>query len=289
MRRAPSLSAIEAFLAVADGGSVRRAADQLCLSASAVTRRVQALERHADAALFDRSGGRLTLTAAGSHLRERLQTAVQGLRSALTAVDDPPVRLRISRSVAALWLAPRLRRAPRGVAIELCADVTPADLRNGAADLGLFFGGAAEGLGVQALLPIALSIVSAPRLADGRPAPSAPADLSAFARLDLAGQNDLWRIHAPASPRALTFDGIHALYEAAASGLGLAHGLHPLVEAYLTNGRLIELPWIERSAAGAYALVAAPNALRSRKVCELRDWLADEMASPGEAQPRRGA
>jgi LysR family glycine cleavage system transcriptional activator len=280
MRRAPSLSAIEAFLAVAECGGMRRAADNLCLSASAVTRRVQALERHAGAALFDRSSGRLTLTTAGSELRQRLQAAVQGLRTALAADDEAPVRLRISRSVAGLWLAPRLSRAPLSVAVQLCADLTPSDLRKGAADLGVFYGGAAEGLDVQALLPIKLSVVSAPRLADGRLAPSAPADLSAFARLDLAGHEGLWRRHAPASHRALTFDGIQVLYEAAASGLGLAHGLHPLVEPYLASGRLVELPWIERSAAGAYALVAAPNALRSQRVCALCDWLAEEMAAP---------
>ena len=280
MRRAPSLAAIEAFLAVAECGGVKRAAESLCLSASAVTRRVQALEHHTGARLFDREGGRLALTVAGAALRERLRSAMQGRSHALEGEDSTtPVRLRISRSLAALWLAPRLKRAPPGIGLTFDADLGAVDLRQGAADLGFFFGGGGDGLSVQALLPIALSVVSAPRLADGRPAPMAPCEISGFARLDLAGQEGLWRRHAPECARPLTFDGIYPLYEAAASGLGLAQGIHPLVEPYLASGRLVELPWIERAAAGAYALVAAPNALRSRKVAKLRDWLAEEAAS----------
>lgn len=55
MQRAPSLSTIEAFLAAAERGSFKAAADRLCLSAPAVTRRIQALERHAGAAEGDRA------------------------------------------------------------------------------------------------------------------------------------------------------------------------------------------------------------------------------------------
>ncbi len=50
MQRAPSLSTIEAFLAAAERGSFRAAADRLCLSAAAVTRRIQAIDRHAGGA-----------------------------------------------------------------------------------------------------------------------------------------------------------------------------------------------------------------------------------------------
>ena len=281
MRRAPSLSSIEAFLAVAECGGVKAAAAKLCLSASSVTRRVQALERHAGAPLIARNNGRATLTTAGRDLRDRLQPAMQGFRAALGVADDAPVRLRISRSLAALWLAPRLSRLPKGMALTLHADLEPAHLRDAAADLGFFFGGAAlDGLPTQALLPVELSVVCAPRLADGRSAPIAPTDLSAFKRLDLAGQTGLWRRHVAAPASGIVFDGIQPMYEAAAAGLGLAHGLHPLVEPYLASGRLIELAWIGRRVAGAYALVATPAALRLRKVAALRDWLTAETELP---------
>ena len=281
MRRAPSLSSIEAFLAAADCGSLREAADQLCLSASAVTRRIQALERHSGAALFDRSGGKIALTAAGRDAAARLRSAMQGVRDALNAQEDPtaPVRLRISRSLAGLWLAPRLARLPKQIALEFHSDLALEDVLANAADLGVFFGGAAlGGLVAQELLPIQLSVVCAPRLADGRAPPPRDADLSAYSLLDLPPHIGLWRRLDPAARGSLSFDGVQAMYEAAAAGLGLAHGLHPLVEPYLASGRLVELPWIERAAGGAYYLVATRGGLRSEKVARVFDWLLAEAA-----------
>jgi LysR family transcriptional regulator, glycine cleavage system transcriptional activator len=72
------------------------------------------------------------------------------------------------------------------------------------------------------------------------------------------------------------------MYEAVASGLGLAPGVHPLVEPYLASGRLVELPGFRRMAAGAYQLVTARRALRSRSVAMVRDWPLREAAQPVE-------
>ncbi|HXZ14973.1 MAG TPA: LysR family transcriptional regulator [Roseiarcus sp.] len=57
MRRAPNLMSVEAFLAAAELGSFKAAADRLCLTAPAITRRIQALERHSGRSLFDRGAG----------------------------------------------------------------------------------------------------------------------------------------------------------------------------------------------------------------------------------------
>ena len=53
MRRLPPLTAIEAFVQVARLGSVKAAAEELALSAPALSRRVQALERFIGKPLFD--------------------------------------------------------------------------------------------------------------------------------------------------------------------------------------------------------------------------------------------
>ena len=52
MRRLPPLTAIEAFVQVARLGSIKAAAEALALSSPALTRRVQALERHVDQPMF---------------------------------------------------------------------------------------------------------------------------------------------------------------------------------------------------------------------------------------------
>lgn len=59
---------VRAFVAVARVGNVTRAADALCVTQPAVTAQIKGLEGSLGVALFDRSGGRMTLTRAGEML-----------------------------------------------------------------------------------------------------------------------------------------------------------------------------------------------------------------------------
>ena len=73
MRRLPPLTAIEAFVQVARLGSVKAAAEELALSAPALSRRIQALERFIGKPLFERRHRRSssTPTASGCCSRSR--------------------------------------------------------------------------------------------------------------------------------------------------------------------------------------------------------------------------
>jgi DNA-binding transcriptional LysR family regulator len=59
---------VRAFVTVARVGHVTKAADALCVTQPAVTAQIKGLESSLGVALFDRSGGRLTLTRAGEKL-----------------------------------------------------------------------------------------------------------------------------------------------------------------------------------------------------------------------------
>lgn len=275
MRRAPNLMGVEAFLAAAELGSFKAAADRLCLTAPAITRRIQALERHSGTPLFDRGAGGVKLTAAGRDLAARMGPALEELRAALAAGDDPrsPVRIRVSRSLAGLWLAPRLSRLPKGVELDFKSDMTLEACLAGEADLGIFYEPPPP---AERLIPVEITVVSAPRLIDGRAAPKDASELSSVSLIDLAGQSWFWPRTAPGLRASLTFDGAQAMYEAVASGLGLAPGVHPLVEPYLASGRLVERPGFGRMPGGAYHLVMARRASRSRSVALVRDWLLRE-------------
>ncbi len=62
---------LQAFVAVATTGSFSRAAEQLCLTQPAVSKRITALEQQLGARLFDRIGRQITLTEAGQMLWPR--------------------------------------------------------------------------------------------------------------------------------------------------------------------------------------------------------------------------
>lgn len=81
--RLPSTKELRAFEAVARLGSVKAAADHLCVTASALSRRIQALEQELGQPLFNRDPRGLTLTESGRVFAARLSSAFASLSEAV--------------------------------------------------------------------------------------------------------------------------------------------------------------------------------------------------------------
>lgn len=115
MPRPPTMSELRAFESVARHASFTRAAAELHLTQSAVSRQVAALEEAVGVRLVMRRGGRLDLSEDG-------RDYLAGVRDALSRLDDAAARLRDRQSAAApvnvasaptfatQWLLPRLDR-----------------------------------------------------------------------------------------------------------------------------------------------------------------------------------
>ena len=92
------LAALRVFRAVAEEGSVTRAAERLHTVQSNVTTRIRQLEELLDIALFDRINRRLVITPAGRLLldyAERLLVLAEEAREAIRAFDTPKGLLRL--------------------------------------------------------------------------------------------------------------------------------------------------------------------------------------------------
>ena len=92
------LAALRVFRAVAEEGSVTRAAERLHTVQSNVTTRIRQLEELLDIALFDRINRRLVITPAGRLLldyAERLLALAEEAREAIRAFDAPKGLLRL--------------------------------------------------------------------------------------------------------------------------------------------------------------------------------------------------
>lgn len=76
------------FLAVVDAGGIRAAAEHVHLSQSALTRRIQELERLLDVLLFDRHATGMRLTRFGEVLRHHAQLVDLSCHDALSELDD---------------------------------------------------------------------------------------------------------------------------------------------------------------------------------------------------------
>lgn len=108
MRRLPPFDALLAFESVARHLSVTRAADELCITQSAVSHRIRRLEAHFGKRLIDRRGNGIALTEDGLAMLPQLAAALDHL-STLAHRDDPR-RLRVAAGSALChwWLAGRL-------------------------------------------------------------------------------------------------------------------------------------------------------------------------------------
>ncbi|HEX8601039.1 MAG TPA: LysR family transcriptional regulator, partial [Pseudoduganella sp.] len=140
----PPLDALRGFVAAARRLSITAAAQDLCLTQSAVSRQIQALEERLGTPLFVRGNRSIALTDAGQQLfdlaspwLDRLAELAGSLRHDETA---RPVTISASIGVAALWILPRLgafQAAHPDVDIRMATSNRPMDLRREGVDLAI--------------------------------------------------------------------------------------------------------------------------------------------------------
>lgn len=109
---------IEALAALAQFGTVSEAATRLRLTQSAVTKRLQALQRAVGRLLLEHEGRRLRLTEDARLLLERARPLLADLRSvtdAMAAAATASFSLAMADSIAASWGPEVLARALRRV------------------------------------------------------------------------------------------------------------------------------------------------------------------------------
>src|SRR3954462_13585506 len=106
----PPLDAVRGFVAVARRMSITLAAQDLCLTQSAVSRQVQALEESLGVQLLNRGYQSISFTPEGERLFRVADSAVQQLHDDFEALagdgQRPPVTITASIGVTALWLLP---------------------------------------------------------------------------------------------------------------------------------------------------------------------------------------
>ncbi|UCF24298.1 MAG: LysR family transcriptional regulator, partial [Ralstonia sp.] len=150
MRKLPSLSALRAFEAPARHLSMRRAADELSVTPTAISHQIRRLEDALGVTLFERQVRALRLSAAGERLYPVLNTGFNAFAQVIDAIrapDPTPQRQRVTLTapigLAARWLVPRLgdfaTQHPH-IDLRIHASDTVVDLHSGSADLAVRYG-----------------------------------------------------------------------------------------------------------------------------------------------------
>ena len=279
--RLPSIDGLRAFDAAARLGSFERAADELCITASAVGKRIATLEDLLGVTLFARSAKALALTAAGKEYLDQVRAAL-GLLAAMPqhrrAVQRSE-RLRVSLppTFARQSLVPRLdavTRAQPHVDLEVVLAIPYLGATATDVDIEIRHDDPATPGATQLLHDVVLP-VAAPSLLARLPAISKPDDLrhATLLRTPLEPWAPWFRAAGLAWPEpaqgAKLLD-LGMLLEAAVSGQGVALARPSLARQWLQSGALVALFDIRAAPARQYLLLAHAS---GSAATAFADWL----------------
>jgi LysR family glycine cleavage system transcriptional activator len=291
----PPLNTLRAFVAAARRESLRQGAEELGVTASAISHQIKALEDWIGAAVFVRSPRRVDLTPLGRTLFEGLRGGFDAIAAAASLARgnarDSVLRISTLPLFASVWLIPRLgrfeavcARAGIEIAIEFDTSNEVADFRTSKVDVAIRnVPRPTPGLNSRKLLDLRAVPLCSPSIAERL---SDPTDLKRATLIHISPRSGGWSRWLDATgnghikPRSnLSFDTIPAALEAAVAGRGVMLGADPLIWDAPSASRLTIPFKVKPISAGAYFVEYRQHDRSRRTVRMFVDWLVSEMRS----------
>lgn len=296
--RLSALDFVRGFVATGRRMSMALAAEDLCLTPSALSKQIASLEESLGVRLLVRGHRSIAFTREGAELYQAANAAMERLQDAigniLPAVEGKPVTITASIGVTALWLLPRLGRlqaAHPDIDIRVAADNAVLEPR--ARDIDLSIRYCAEAMAPNSAIrlfgetvrPVASQLIGIDRI-------QTPDDLSDLVLLELDEtrcpwlQWSGWMASAgwefTRKPKGmLRFNHYDSVIQAAIGGQGIALGRMELLGPILKAGQLqaMRTPVAEATCDHAYFLVIADKFPR-RSVMRVADWIEAQTRPP---------
>lgn len=288
-RLTPSMSLLIAFEAAARHGSFTKAADELALTQSAISRQVQALEAQLEVELFKRDGRRIELTTAGALYQHELAAALGRIRSATLQTiahksEGGTLNLAVLPTFGSRWLLPQMHdfyaRHP-GFVVHIHSRIALTDLSSAAQDMNALIcvgNGNWPGYIAHLLMAEKLVLIASPTALPGH-ASMRPQDVAQHSLLSVVSRPNAWSDwfeHNGLNHHVLrpgpSFEVTSHLIQAVAAGIGIALVPSVLVRDELARGELISL-FEPMDSGRSYYLAYATRFQNLPSLCVFRDWL----------------
>jgi LysR family glycine cleavage system transcriptional activator len=269
-------------------GSLQKAADELGVSAGAVSQQIIKAEALLQRTVFERSGYGLVPTEFGAAFLEKLTAGFGILDDAVASArqhSDTILTVSVAPVLASKWLVPRLTSWSRlhpDIVVRLDASVTPVNPDTSDVDIALRVGdGNWPGVKKEFLLPQEVFPVCTPALAQTLALPSdlldAPIVRDANSTLDWSLWLNQFGLDETQLRDGHSFTDASLALDAAISGQGVMLAWQTLAHDALRMGRLVA-PFRERARAGAsYYLVTSLTRKEPAKVRNFRRWIKAEL------------
>lgn len=299
----PPFLSVRVFEAAARLKSFARAAEELGITAGAVSQHIRVLEEFAGQPLFRRLGRGVELTEAGqaafSHASSAMAEMLQAGRAMRASWRGRRISLSTPPSFASKWLIPRLGRFQESypeIEVRLSADMSLVDFAGSDIDFAIRYGaGGYDGLYCERLMTESVIVVTSPSFLQSHAPLTSASDLLNLPLIhDDSPERDptcpTWSMWFAArglrredAERGLRFNQSSLAIEAAAAGKGLVLAKRQLALRDLANGSLVA-PLDESHAPVSFAYwLVWPRGRRFETAQKLfLEWLR-EQAMEGDA------
>jgi LysR family glycine cleavage system transcriptional activator len=287
MSKIPPLSALRAFEASARLGSHRRAADELCLDHTVISKHIRKLEAELGAQLLTTTPTGTALTAIGKEYYREIAEALSAIASATLRIREqsiyPTLHVACSPGFAVRWLAPRISlflEANPAVEIALRPTSRPPSLRGAEADIDIRYTDYCqpENRSLSLALPRVFPVASPQWLARNPPCTRISDLLSAT--LVHEETHEHWRLwlrqaglEVNEMPHGARYWNAALALDAARMGNGVALANDYIAADDLASGHLVEI--LETQVRiHPYLFMARANRWEEPLICAFREWIA---------------
>lgn len=297
MRQIRSVQALKTFEAAARHLSFKYAAQELCVTATAISHQIKTLEALLGFVLFKRKVRRIELTDQGYELFNALRKAFDDIDDTINQIETRSKRdvvtLGLGPIIGARWLAPRLGdfwETHPGIDLRLHHITFPLQKSADLFDLAIAWGdGHWPQMEVTPFIGIKLTPVMSPQL----PQPVDAVDLLQQVLIHERNRKGWQQWFAQAGVEydgttGTTIDDANLVLQATLNGQGVSLGILPFVSEDLRNGRLVRPFDLSIDPELSYYLIYRNKSLNKPAVEVVRDWLLSNIQELSEPAWARG-
>lgn len=300
MRRLPPLNALRVFESSARNCSFAAAAEELFVTASAVSHQIKTLEEYLGVSLFSRNKRKVELTPAGEqyltsikHALDEIEVATQRLTANL---ETNVVTISVAPNFLTRWLMPRMARFQEkypDIELQINASMGLIDFNRSNTDMAVYFGnGEWDDIEVHFLRNVMLVPVCSPRLMKGRFPLNKPEDLRHHTLIYVNKRKYEWENWleqagvAFITPKgSLQLSSSQLATAAAQEGLGVALADSTLTSREISSGHLLVPFDIMLDTHKAFYLVYRKHRPLTAGMKAFKEWLISEMQAADANDP----
>lgn len=291
-RQLPSFPSIRAFESAARHLSFKAAAEELCVTQSAISHQIKLLEEFLEAPLFIRQPQRVELTLRGSEYLEMVALMLDGLDAATQKIKGGnhkgPLHIQASPAFTSYWLLPRLIRFNEAypeieINLTTISECNSAVVRDFDIRINCSWEVPPES-GAEPLMRSPHVPVCSPKLLENGPRVDCIDDLMKYPILREEGGWDIWDrwldeagYDETPSLKGPRFENTYLSLKAAEEGLGITLSPIAFVSEKVTLGQLVMLLNIEHVWSLYFTLSCVDGWQRQPRIRVFRNWLHKEL------------